>query len=223
MDYPIKQVLDTKFIKVYDIEVQKGKHYYDVSRRSEEDLIANKTADEIKSLVPDAVSCEVVLEQEGKEPLLLLAKEYRYPAGQFLLSPTAGLIDEEDVVSAHADNDILRGRDNAIRATAIRELKEETGLTFKEGDSVEIISPMLFSSPGMTDENNAMARIIIRNADLSELSQDGCEGTELFDGFGLYTVKEAKRLLDQGCDDNGMFYSVYTWIAISDFVRKYDK
>ena len=212
MDYPIKQVLDTKFIKVYDIEVQKGKHYYDVSRRSEEELIANKTADEIKSLVPDAVSCEVVLEQEGKEPLLLLAKEYRYPAGQFLLSPTAGLIDEEDAVLS---------QEEAIRVTAIRELKEETGITFKEGDSVEIISKMLFSSPGMTDENNAMARIIIRNANLSELSQDGCEGTELFDGFGLYTIEEAKRLLDQGCDDNGMFYSVYTWIAISDFVRQY--
>lgn len=212
MDYPMKQVLETKFIKVYDILFRKDGHYYDVSRRNAEDLIAEKTAEEIKNLVPDAVSCEVVLEQEGAEPMLLLSKEYRYPVGQYLLSPTAGLIDEEDKALA---------RDEAIRVTAIRELKEETGITFKDGDSVELISPMLFSSPGMTDENNAMVRIIIRNADLSELSQDGCEGSEIFDGFELYNVADAKRVLDKGCDDNGMFYSVYTWIALADFVAKY--
>lgn len=214
MDYPMKQVLETKFIKVYDILFRKDGHYYDVSRRDAADLIAEKTADEIKSLVPDAVSCEVVLEQDGKEPLLLLAKEYRYPIGQYLLSPTAGLIDAED-----------KGlpRDEAIRVTAIRELKEETGVSFKDGDSVELISPMLFSSPGMTDENNAMVRIIIRHANLGELSQEGCEGSELFDGFELYNVAEAKRILNKGSDDNGMFYSVYTWIALADFVSKYDK
>ncbi len=214
MDYPMKQVLDTKYIKVYDIEFRKDGHYYDVSRRKAEDLIADKKADEIKQLVPDAVSCEVVLEQEGKEPLLLLAKEYRYPIGQYLLSPTAGLIDEEDKTL---------DRDQAIRATAIRELKEETGITFKEGDSVEMISPMMFSSPGMTDENNAMVRIIIRNADLVELSQDGCEGSEMFNGFELYNIDDAKRVLANGCDDNGMFYSVYTWIALADFVSGYGK
>ena len=214
MDYPMKQVLETKFIKVYDIEFQENGHYYDVSRRNAEELIAEKSADEIKALVPDAVSCEVVLEQDGKEPLLLLSKEYRYPVGQYLLSPTAGLIDAEDKVLP---------RDEAIRVTAIRELKEETGITFKEGDSVELISPMLFSSPGMTDENNAMVRIIVRHADLGELTQDGCEGSEKFDGFELYNAADAKRVLDNGCDDNGMFYSVYTWIAISDFVRNYDK
>ena len=214
MDYPMKQVLDNKFVKVYDIKFKEGGHYYDVSRRSKEELIADKSADEIKALVPDAVSCAVVLEQEDKEPLLLLAKEYRYPIGQYLLSPTAGLNDEEDKALS---------RDEAIRVTAIRELKEETGITFKEGDSVELISPMLFSSPGMTDENNAMVRMIIRNADLSELSQAGCEGSEKFDGFELYNANDAKRVLEQGYDDNGMFYSVYTWIALADFVTRYAK
>ena len=210
--YPMNQVLDTKFIKVYDIQFKEGKHYYDVTRRDMSDAIVTKSADEIKTLVPDAVSCEVVLEQDGKEPLLLLAQEYRYPIGQFLLSPTAGLIDPEDKAL---------GQEEAIRVTAIRELKEETGITFKEGDSVETISTMLFSSPGMTDENNAMVRIIIRNADLGELTQDGCEGAEQFDGFTLLTVSDAKRILAQGCDDNGMFYSVYTWIALADFVANF--
>lgn len=212
--YPMNQVLDTKFIKVYDIQFKEGAHYYDVTRRDQSDAIVAKSADEIRSLVPDAVSCEVILERDGQEPLLLMAQEYRYPIGQFLLSPTAGLIDEEDKAL---------GQEEAIRITAIRELKEETGITFQEGDSVEIISPMLFSSPGMTDENNAMVRIIVRNADLGELTQDGCEGAEQFDGFKLYTVADAKRVLAQGCDDSGMFYSVYTWIALSDFVSRSTK
>ena len=220
MDYPMKQVLETKFIKVYDILFRKDGHYYDVSRRNAEDLIAEKSVEEIKSLVPDAVSCEVVLEQDGKEPLLLLAKEYRYPIGQYLLSPTAGLIDEEDKVLREGEDPAHR-RDEAIRATAIKELKEETGITFKDSDSIEVISPMLFSSPGMTDENNAMVRITVRHADLGELSQDGCEGSEVFDGFELYNIEDARRVLEQGCDDNGMFYSVYTWIALADFVARY--
>ncbi|MBQ0041474.1 MAG: NUDIX domain-containing protein [Clostridiales bacterium] len=210
--YPTDQVLDTKFIKVFDIHFKEGSHYYDVTRRDQDDTVMSKSAEEIKSLVPDAVSCEVVLEQDGKEPLLLLAQEYRYPIGQFLLSPTAGLIDPEDKKLS---------QEEAIRVTAIRELKEETGITFRDSDSVEIISPMLFSSPGMTDENNAMARIIIRHADLAELTQDGCVGSEQFDGFKLFTVDDAKRVLDQGCDDSGMFYSVYTWIALADFVANY--
>lgn len=212
MNFPMKQILETKFIKVYDIEFKPGKHYYDVSRRAEQDLIVGKSADEIKELVPDAVCCEVVLEQEGKGPTLLLAYEYRYPVGQYLLSPTAGLIDP-------VDKEL--GKDIAIRNTAIRELKEETGITFKEGDSVEVISPLLLSTPGMTDENNAFVRIIIRNADTTELSQSGCEGSELFNGFELYTPDEAKRVLDQGVDDSGIAYSAYTWMALSDFVRNY--
>ena len=210
-DYPIEQILDTKFIKVFDIQFQEGRHYYDVTRRDADNLIAAKTSDEITSLVPDAVSCAVVLERDGEEPLLLLAYEYRYPIGQYLLSPPAGLIDEEDKkLSA----------DEAIRVTAIRELKEETGITFKDGDSIELINPMLFSSPGMTDENNAMVRMIIRNADLSELTQSGCEGSEKFNGFELLTVDQAKKVLASGCDKNGMFYSVYTWVALADFINR---
>ena len=208
----MEKVLDNKYVKVIDIQYKEGAHYYDVTRRDAADALVNKTAEQIKSLVPDAVSCAVVLEPADEEPVLLMAKEYRYPVGQYLLSPTAGLIDAADRAL---------GQEEAIRATAIRELKEETGISYKEGDSIEMISPMLFSSPGMTDEANAMVRITIRNADLGELSQDGCVGSEQFDGFELLSVEDAERILEQGCDDNGMFFSVYTWIALSDFVKTY--
>lgn len=214
MRFPIEKIYDGKYVRLYDIRYAEGKHYYNSSRRLEEDLVLAKTDSELKSLVPDAVSCVVILEQNDVEPHLLLAQEYRYPVGRYVLSVPAGLIDAEDVEY---------GRDKAIRNTAIRELKEETGITFKDGDELEVISPMLFSSPGMTDENNAMVRLTIHDADLSELTQDGSEGPEMFDGFELLTVSEAEKLLEQGCDNNGLYYAVYTWIALADFVRKYKK
>lgn len=209
--FPVKKVFDGKFVKVFDFELGGGHHYLNATRRDENDLIATKTAEELRILVPDAVSCAVILEEAGREPVLLLSYEYRYPVGRYVLSVPAGLIDK-------ADRE--RGKDEAIRLTAIRELKEETGITFKEGDELSLISPMLFSSPGITDENNAMVRMVIHNADLSELTQDGCEGTELFDGFTLVTVEDAKKILASGTDEHGVYYSVYTWIALADFVGR---
>ena len=214
MKYPVEKVLDRKYIRVFDIQYKEGKHYYDSSRRDEGDLMALHADEAVATIVPDAVSCEVVLERDGEEPLLLMAREFRYPVGRFLLSPPAGLIDEEDRAL---------GRDAAIRNTAIRELKEETGVTFKEGDRLDIINPLLLSSPGMTDECNAMVRMVIYQADEDELTQEGGVGSELFDGFELLTLKDAERVMINGCDDSGVFYSTYTWIALSDFIRNYGK
>ena len=212
MKFPIKKILDTKFMRIYDLEIRDGKHYYNASRREEAELLLNMSDEEFKSLVPDAVSCEVVLEQEGREPMLYMAMEYRYPAGRYLLSPPAGLIDPEDKQLSPNE---------AIRLTAIRELKEETGLTFKAGDEIDVISPMLLSTPGMSDENNAMVRMTIRNADLNELTQSGCEATEMFGGYKLLTIEDVRRILDRGLDDDGIAFSTYTWIALADFLRVY--
>ena len=41
---------------------------------------------------------------------------------------------------------------------------------------------------------------------------------ELFDGFEILTKEEAKKILKQGVDNNGIFYSVYTCIALMYFV-----
>lgn len=212
MKFPIDKILDRKFIKIYDIRFKEGRHYYNASRREEEELFLNKSDEEMKTAMPDAVSIELILKPADSEPMLYMAMEYRYPVGRFLLSPPAGLIDPEDRVLS---------RDEAIRNTSIRELKEETGITFKDGDELTYISPMLLSTPGMTDESNAMARITINNADLGELSQSGCEGSEMFEGYRLLTTDDARRLLAQGCNDDGIAYSTYTWIALADFVNIY--
>lgn len=221
----VKTLFETRFIKLFDLEYEEGKHYFNATRRSKENLVATKSGEDYKTLLPDAVTCIVILEVTDEEPKLLMSKEYRYPAGQFLLSPPAGLIDPEDVnvtdlevcaklaPDCHPDN--LR---NALFQAAIREIKEETGLDICEKDRLQIVNPFLFSSPGLTDESNGLVLAIIRRDDLSKLSQDGAVGSECFDGFTLLTKEEAKKILSAGRDEAGIYYSVYTWAALTYFI-----
>ena len=88
----VKPLFESKFICVFDLQYEEGKHYLDATRRTADNLMAIKTTEEFKQALPDAVTCVVILNIEGKEPKLLLDYEYRYPAGQFLLSPPAGLL-----------------------------------------------------------------------------------------------------------------------------------
>ena len=203
----VQPLFESPFLRVADLQYAPGKHYYDATRRTMGDLVATKSDEEFRDMLPDAVSCIVILHMPGEEARLLLSYEYRYPAGQFLLSVPAGLIDEED--KAEAD---------PIRMAAAREIREETNLEVTEEDSLTIVNPLLFSSPGMTDESNALVCAVLHPADLSELSQEGAVGSELFDGFALLTEAEARAILKSGRDGAGNFYSVYTWAALIYFV-----
>ena len=176
----VKPLFDSPFIRVADLQYAPGKHYYNASRRKIEDMVAVKSEEEFRTMLPDAVSCVVVLDMPGEEPRLLLSYEYRYPAGQFLLSVPAGLIDQEDQVG-----------DDPVTATAVREIREETGLEVREGDSVRVVNPLLFSTPGMTDESNALVCVVLHPEDLSGLTQEGAVGSEQFDGFCLLSKEEA--------------------------------
>lgn len=202
----VKPLFESKFIKVYDLQYEEGRHYYDASRRNADELMACKSEEEFKKALPDAVSCFVILQAAGEEPRLLLSYEYRYPAGQFLLSPPAGLIDPED-----------RETDQPLIRTAIREIKEETGLDVKDNDRVFVISPLSFSTPGMTDESNGLVCAVLQVENLDGLSQTGAVGTEKFDGFELLTREDARRILRQGTDDHGIYYSIFTWAALTYF------
>lgn len=203
----VKPLFDSKFIKVFDLQYEEGKHYYDATRRALDRLTAVKSDEEFRRMLPDAVTCAVILRVKDEEPKLLLTEEYRYPTGQFLLSPPAGLLDAEDEASA-----------NPILSAARREIKEETGIEITEGDSLFIINPLLFSSPGMTDESNALVCAVVNLEDLSSLSQKGAVGSECFDGFLLLSADEAREILNIGKDTNGIFYSVYTWACLMYFV-----
>lgn len=203
----VKTLFETKFIHVFDLQYAEGKHYYDASRRPLDKLMAIKSDEEAKNALPDAVTCFVILKVKDDEPKLLLAREYRYPAGQFLTSPPAGLLDPED---ENAEDPIL--------ATAKREIYEETGIVLTEKDSLYTISPLLFSTPGMSDESNALACAVVNLEDTSCLTQAGAEGQELFDGFVLVSKEEARKMLNDGRDAEGNFYSMYTWASLMYFI-----
>lgn len=203
----IETIAENPFVKVFDLRYNEGRHYYDATRRNLDDLVAVKSDKEFKNMLPDAVSCIVVLDIENVGERLLLSYEYRYPAGRFLLGVPAGLIDKED-----------RSKEHPVFETAKREIKEETGILIKESDKMSLVNPLLFSSPGLTDESNAIVYTKIKVDNVDALSQAGAESTECFNGFKLLSKEEAKEILKQGKDEYENFYSVYTWIALVHFV-----
>ena len=200
-------LLETPFIRVFDLQFAPGKHYYDATRREKDTLVCLKDESEFKQMTADAVSCFVILRSREKEPRLLLSYEYRYPCGQYLLSVPAGLIDPEDRTAPQP----------ALEA-AKREIREETGLEVGDGDCLTLVNPAVFSTPGMTDESNALVCAVLEERETRRLSQKGAVGTERFDGFALLTAAEAGKILKDGRDERGLYYSVYTWCALMWFV-----
>ena len=203
----IETLYESRFLKCYDLQYAEGKHYYVASRREKADLVAKMTDEEAKSMLPDAVTIAVVLHLPGNETRLLMSYEYRYAVGQFLLSPVAGLLDPEDKKSA-----------DPLVSAAIREIKEESGLTVKPTDKVYVLSPCAYCTPGMTDESNAFLCAEITLDNLEELNQNGAEGSELFDGFELLDREHAKEIYRSGRDDHGNFYSLAAWMVLSIFL-----
>ena len=197
----IEPLFTSRFVNIYECSYEEGQKYYVASRRKEDDLSARRD----EKGLPDAISCFVIL--EGKESRLLLFHEYRYLTGQYVLSIPSGLIDEKDKMT-----------ENPILSAACRELKEETGIALTGEDEVKLINPLVFCSPGFTDESTALTAVHVRSQWNDELSQEGAEGTEIFDGFVLVTKEEAKAILKNGCDDEGNAYPLVTWAAMMYFL-----
>ena len=203
----IETLYESRPLKCYDLQYAEGKHYYVASRREKDDLAVKKTDAEFREMLPDAVTVAVVLHLPGTETRLLMSYEYRYPVGQFLLSPVAGLLDPED-----------RTSDDPLVNAAVREIREESGLTVKEGDRVYVLNPCAFSTPGMTDESNAFLCAEITLDDADALTQDGATGTDLFDGIELLDRERARKIFREGRDEHGHFYSLATWTVLSVFL-----
>ena len=203
----VKVLLDTPFVRVYDLQYAEGRHYYDASRRKMEDLCAIKTDEEFKALKPDGVNCIVIVREKGKEAKLLFTREYRFPTGRFILNPPAGMVDKEDYETKEP-----------MLSAAKREIKEETGLTVKDTDRIFIAAPLLFSTPGLTDECNCIVCAVVDVEDLSELTNAGAEDTEVFDGFALIGMEEAKKLIRTGCDEHGIPVTATLWAMLMYFI-----
>ena len=203
----VKELYHSDYISLYDLQYEEGRHYFDISRRPKSGVSAIQSDEEFKNCVPDAVTCFVILRKKGEEPKLLLSNEYRYPVGRFILSPPAGLMDRED-----------RLLEDPIITCAKREIGEETGIRIGENDKVFVVSETLFSSPGMSDESNAIVCAVVDVDDYSVVNQSGAVGTEMFDGYELIGEEKAKEILRRGKDDKGLFFSVYTSLALLYFV-----
>ncbi len=206
----IETLYESRFLRCYDLQYAEGKHYYAASRREKEDLVVKMTDEEFRGMLPDAVTVAVVLHLPGGETRLLMSYEYRYPVGQYLLSPVAGLLDPED-----------RACPDPLVSAAIREIKEESGLTVKESDKVTVLNPCAFCTPGITDESNAFLCAEITLDDLGELNQRGAVGAEQFDGFELLDRERARNIFRSGRDEHGNFYSLAAWMVLSIFLSMF--
>ena len=200
------ELAGTRFLRLYDLAYDDGSHYFEASRRVRDDLLAFRSDPELKTALPDAVSCCLVLEVPGEEPRMVLFHEYRYPAGQYLLSVPSGLIDARDC-----------GEANPLVTAMTREISEECGLTLGEGDSIYVINPFLFNTPGMTDESTALLCAVARRDSVDCLSHAGAEGTERFAEFDLLTKVQVRQVLAAGRDAEGRFYPMVAWAAMTYF------
>lgn len=204
----IQSLFDAKFIKVVDIQYEEGKHYYNATRRNMDDLVCLKSDAEFQEMVPDAVSIALILLME-EGPRLYMSYEYRYPAGRFLLSPVAGLVDEED-----------NENESPLCSAAVREIQEETGITIKESDRVFVVNPLVFSTPGMSDESNGIVAAVVADVKDVHVDQSGAVGSEKFAGYRLLSLEEAKELLVRGRDEYGNFFPVYGLVVLQYFVSE---
>ncbi len=155
----VDQITHNRFLNYYELSttdrVGKKKRYYMCSRReSAEDLDLSTRRDH-----PDGV---VMFSLYGeKQDKVVLVHQFRYPLGAYIYELPAGLVEDgESVVGA-----------------GIREMKEETGLTFTPEESDGGYERPFYSSAGMTDESCCM---VYGRAD-GQISRKGLEDTEQLD------------------------------------------
>jgi ADP-ribose pyrophosphatase len=135
----------------------------------------------------DAVIIVPVLREAGQSPRLVVIKEYRVPIAGYLYALPAGLVDAGE----------------SVEDAARRELIEETGLSVT---AVRRISPLLFSSAGLTDES---AHLIFIDAAIKPGTRPRLDASEelepvLLDFAGLCKL----------CDDPSARFDVRAWMVL---------
>ena len=131
------KLTDNRFLNLYELDasVRDGSHiqYFVSSRcKSEEALKATSGHRNADGVILYGVYGE-------KKDRIVLVRQYRYPIGDYVYEFPAGLVEPGE---------------NVMQA-GIREMYEETGLTFTPRDGGSYCRPF-FTSVGMTDESCAL-------------------------------------------------------------------
>lgn len=134
----VEQLTENKFVNLFHVEGEnkKGHHsnYFVASRSKTKDNLMITTGKNIADGVSIYALCG-----ENKDKVVLV-RQYRYPINTYIYEFPAGLCEP--------------GED--YREAAVRELHEETGLTFHPITVDSMYELPRFSSVGMTDESVAM-------------------------------------------------------------------
>ncbi len=131
----IVQQTKQKFLNMFELTVEDRTGdihpYYVASRALNEEGLKLRTGKNIA----DGVIIYAI--HQGETDRIVLIKQYRYSIGGYIYELPAGLVDEGE----------------CFRKTAVREMKEETGLTFVPVESEICYSEPFFTTVGMTDES----------------------------------------------------------------------
>jgi ADP-ribose pyrophosphatase len=150
-------------------------------------VFASRRSQEKTPAAGDAVVIVPVLREPGKEPRLVVIREYRVPVEGYIYALPAGLLDEGE----------------GVEEAARRELLEETGLTLT---AVKRISPLMYSSAGLTDEST---HLIFVDAAVTPGVKPKLEASEeievvLLDAAGIGRL----------CDDASARFDVRAWTVL---------
>lgn len=178
----IKKVHEGKFITRYDVEYEtelgNNKIYEIISRKK--DL---RTLEDVQNKNADAVVM-IITDETGER--ILLNKEFRLAVGCWVYNFPAGLIDPGE----------------SHYAAAIRELKEETGLTISR---VKDILPPSYSAVGLSNEKT----ICVFGTAAGKFRKSDSDVEEIIPGW--YTKEEVLSLIRTECFSARTQAYCYSW------------
>lgn len=142
----------------------------------------------------DAVSILALLKYPNKATEVVLTKQFRPPTGKVVIELPAGLIDPKE----------------SIESTAVRELIEETGY-HGTVTSLSIDETELYSDPGLTNANMALATVEVDMTDEKNINPTPqLEDGEFIETFTAPVTDLLDKLLEvckkEGCVMDARLY-----------------
>lgn len=190
----IISVYKSKFLNVFEVDykdkMENDKKWIVASRLSEKDY-TDKILNNRKSDGVDAVIIVGYKTIDGVQDAIVVIKEFRIPINDYIYSLPAGLVDPGD----------------DIYDTAIREMREETGLILSKIDKGRTCNKA-YASVGMSDESLA---IVYGNVE-GNLSKAYMEDTELIEPMYM-TRKDVRDLLNR----KDVNIDIKAWLILREF------